>query len=134
MRATKTMKTPHSTLYRYSAEAVVQANKIPSGTVAEKGHKDGMTEGEPLIIAMDCMIKYAEAYKVRFSGCQTLAEDYVLGDEWLSVVKGIRGLLNSDGANALFKGTLDTKDNGAVEGMFWDALAMAGYTEETANL
>lgn len=23
----------------------------------------------------------------------------------------------------------DSKDNGAVEGMFWDALAIAGFTE-----
>lgn len=127
------MKTPHSTLYRYSAETVAQANRLPVGTVAEQAHKSGMEQGEPLIIAMDALIKHAEAYSIRFE--QPLAEDYVLGPQWLDAAKALRGLLNGDGAIALKKGiSTDTKDNGSVEGMFWDALQIAGYTEETANL
>ena len=60
------MKTPHSTLYRYTAETVAHANKLPAGTVSEQAHKLGMTAGEPLLIALDCLLKYAEAYKVRY--------------------------------------------------------------------
>lgn len=127
------MKTPHSTLYRFTAETIAHANRLPVKTISEHAHKWGMTEGEPLIVAMDAMIKYAEAYRIRYES--SLSEDSALGDPWLESVKGIRALLNGDGAMALKQGvTTDSKDNGAVEGMFWDALRIAGYTEETANL
>lgn len=127
------MKTPHSTFYRFTPEAIVHANKLTPGTVSERAHKLGLENGEPLIIAMDALIKYAQAYKDRFE--QPLCEDGVLADPWLDAVKGIRALLNGDGAIAMIKGiTTDSKDNGCVESMFWDALASAGYTEETANL
>lgn len=127
------MKTPHSTVYRYTSETVAHANKLTFNTVSEKAHKQGMLEGEPLLIAMDALHKYAEAYQLRFE--QPLAEDGVLGDQWLESVKGIRALLNGDGALAMRRGiTTDSKDNGCIESLFWDALRMAGYTEETANL
>lgn len=127
------MKTPHSTLYRYTAETVAHANKLKVGTVNEQAHKRGMLEGEPLLIAMDALHKYAEAYQLRFE--RPLVEDGFLSDPWLESVKGIRALLNGDGANALRSGiTTDSKDNGCIESLFWDALRMAGYTEETANL
>jgi hypothetical protein len=127
------MKTPHSTFYRYAAETVAHANRLKVGTVSEQAHKQGMTEGEPLIIAMDALLKYAEAYQIRFE--RPLFEDNVLSDPWLEAAKGIRALLNGDGAIALKRGiTTDSKDNGCIESLFWDALRMAGYTEETANL
>lgn len=127
------MKTPHSTLYRYTAETIAHANRLTVGKISEQTHKRGMLEGEPLIIAMDALHKYAEAYRLRFE--QPLSEDGVLGDAWLESVKGIRVLLNGDGANAMRAGiTTDSKDNGCIESLFWDALRMAGYTEETANL
>ncbi len=47
-----------------------------------------------------------------------------------STAKGIRALLNGDGAIAMKKGiTTDSKDNGAVEEMFWQAMNTAGFTE-----
>lgn len=122
------MKTPHSTLYRYSGEAIAHANKLPLGTVAEREHKAGMLNGEPLLVAMDCLLKYAEAYRHCFE--RNLSEDYVLGLEWLSAASGIRGLLNGYGALALIQErTTDSKDNGCIESLFWDALAIAGFTE-----
>lgn len=127
------MKTPHSTLFRYSAETIAHANRIPVGVVNEHSHKTGMTEGEPLIVAMDCLLKYAEAYRIRFEG--PLAEDQVLGEWWMDSIKSLRKLLNGDGAIAMRRNiTTDSKDNGAVEGMFWDALNHAGFTKATANL
>lgn len=128
----KNMKTPHSTLYRYSAEAVAAANKLPLGTIAEQEHKDGMLNGEPLIVMMDCLIKYAEAYQISYES--KLADDYVLGDEWLNAAKAVRGLLNGTGVIGMKEGRRDSKDNGTVESMFWSALEMAGFTEETAGL
>jgi len=82
---------------------------------------------------MDCLLKYAEAYRLRFEG--PLADDQYLGEYWLDTIKSLRKLLNGDGAIALRRNiSTDTKDNGAVEGMFWDALHHAGFTQETANL
>lgn len=123
------MRTPHSTLYRYTAEAVAQANKLPVGTISEQSHKLGMEHGEPLLIMMDCLIKYAEAYRERFDG--PLSDDYILGKDWLKAATAARGLLNGDGVVAWKKDrSTDSKDNGAIEGMFWDAMQMAGFKEE----
>lgn len=127
------MKTPHSTLFRYSAETIAHANRIAVGCVNEQSHKKGMELGEPLIVAMDCLLKYAEAYRIRFES--GLANDYVLGPQWLDAIKGLKGLLDGDGAIALKNCiSTDTKDNGALSGIFDDALRIAGYTEETAGL
>jgi hypothetical protein len=123
------MKTPHSTQYRYTPETIAHANRLPNGTVNEHAHKYGMEQGEPLLIAMDAMLKYAQTYRRRFE--QNLQADYVLGDEWLKVVTGLRALLNGDGQIAMAKDiTTDTKDNGCIESLFWDALKVAGYEEK----
>lgn len=123
------MKTPHSTFYRYSAEAIAEANKLTIGTVNEHAHKYGMENGEPLIVMMDALLKYADAYRTRFE--QPLADDGVMGGPWLNAARGVRALLNGDGSIALQKNiTTDTKDNGCVEAMFWAAIQRAGFKEE----
>lgn len=123
------MRTPHSTLYRFTAEAISQANKIPVGTISEQSHKLGMEHGEPLLVMMDSLIKYAEAYRERFE--TPLAEDYFLGPQWLRAAAAVRALLNGDGVVAWKKDrSTDSKDNGAIEGMFWDAMNLAGFKEE----
>lgn len=123
------MKTPHSTFYRFTPETIAHANKLPNGTVSEHAHKYGMENGEPLLVAMDGMLKYAQTYRRRFD--QQLENDQVLGDAWLKVVTGLRELLNGDGQVAMEKDiTTDTKDNGAIESLFWDAMNAAGFKEE----
>ena len=88
-----------------------------------------MENGEPLIVAMDCLLKYAEAYRSTYES--NLADDQVLGREWLDAAKGIRGLLNGNGVIAMKKDiSSDTKDNGSVESMFWAALRIAGFEEK----
>lgn len=129
MLANNKMKTPHSTQYRYNPETVAHANKLTAGTISEQAHKYGMEQGEPLIVIMDALMKYADNYHRRFNSL--LCNDGFLGDEWLQAAKGIRALLNGDGAVAMLKDiTTDTKDNGCVESMFWDALRVAGFKEE----
>lgn len=55
----------------------------------------------------------------------------MLGDEWLAAAKGVRALLNGNGAIAMRKNiTTGSKDNGVIEALFWAALEMAGFTEE----
>lgn len=128
------MRIPHSTQYQYTDATLDAARKLGSGTIAERDHKDGLRNGEPLIVAMDALLKYAQAYRVRYE-CG-ISEDGVLGDEWLAAVKGVRGLLNGDGAIGLTSqhGLRDSKDNGCVESVFWAALDAAGYTEATAEI
>ena len=123
------MKTPHSTQYRYAPETVAEANKLPVGTISEHAHKLGMEWGEPLIVSMDALLKYAQTYRRRFEG--PLANDYVLGPLWLDAVKGLRGLLDGDGQAAMARDiSTDSKDNGAVESMFWAAMQAAGFEEK----
>lgn len=133
MRANKNkMKTPHSTQYRYTSETIAHANKLTVGTVSEQAHKYGMEHGEPLLIMLDSLLKYAQTYQRRFEG--PLAQDYVLGKLWLQSAVGIRGLLNGDGQVAMAKDiTNDTKDNGCLEALFWDAMRAGGFTEEDMN-
>jgi hypothetical protein len=123
------IRTPHSVLWRYRPETVVEANKIPVGSQAEQSHKLGMQEGEPLIVIMDALLNYAEAYRDRQG--TMLATDGVLGQPWLGAARGIRALLNGQGAIAMRKGlTSDSFDGGAMEDMFWCAMGMAGFSEE----
>lgn len=127
------MKTPHSTLYRYTAETIASANRLGNGTVDEQSHKLGMERGEPLIIMLDCLLKYAEAYKIRNESL--LADDMVMGDYWLDSLKAVHSLLNGDGEVAMRIGrTTDSKSNGACESVFADCLTMAGFDHNTLGI
>ena len=113
----------------YQSETIEQYLKLEKGSMAFAAHTKGLKENEPIIIAMDAMIRYAKAYSKAYD--ISLSCDYVLGQNWLEIVKGIRGLCDGDGAVAMENEiTTDSKDNGCIEGMFWDALNIAGYTEK----
>jgi len=85
--------------YDYTFYTIKTAHKLDPETVSGRAHFQGMLHAEPLIVIMDSLLQYALVYKVRFEA--DLASDYVLGPEWLSAAKGIRGLLNGDGAFAM---------------------------------
>lgn len=117
--------------YTFDPVTVVAAKRLTvtsPGTVSEQSHLIGMREGEPLIVMLDALIKYAKAHKGAFFS--PLAEDYVLGPDWLAAAKGVRGLFNGNGAIAhTLNRSTDSKDNGTVEAMFWQAMEIAGFTE-----
>ena len=115
---------------RYQDETLKQFEKLAPDTMSYNAHKKGLKENEPIIVAMDAMIRYAKAHKKAYD--IPLSFDWVLGPNWLEIVKGIRGLCDGDGAVAMEneKPSRDSKDNGCIEGMFWDALNIAGYTEK----
>lgn len=119
-------------MFSFSNNAVKrqqELRKSSPGTVSLDSHSWGMSRDEPLIVMMDCLRTYAVAYEKRSQG--DLADDGVLGKEWLKAAKGVRALLNGDGAAAMLVGrSTDSKDNGTVEAMFWDALQAAGFVEE----
>lgn len=91
--------------------------QLTPGTVSHQMHQNGMTNGDPVIRAMEASYAYAVAHKARFES--PLAEDYVLGPAWLNMAKGARALLNGEGQF----------DGGTLEALFWKALEVAGFTE-----
>lgn len=103
--------------------------KIPLGTVAEQSNLFGLSQNEPLTVAMDGMLRYAKAHHKRYGS--KLENDYVLGPEWLKVATGLRGLLNGNGAVAMERDvSTDSKDNGVLEEVFWAAMKAAGFEEK----
>ena len=113
---------------RYEPETRAAFAAVPHGTVAKDSHGLGLDGCEPLIVILDSLIRYAKAYERRMG--QPLADDGVLADCWLDCAKGVRGLLDGDGALAMEANrSTDSKDNGACETMFWSALRLAGYQE-----
>ena len=109
-------------------ETMAELGKVPRGTVSEQSMQRGEMLMEPLLIGMDGLLRYAKAYKARFES--PLCDDGVLGPAWLKAAKGLRYLLNGDGAVAMERGySTDSKDNGVIEAIFWHALAAAGYQE-----
>ena len=96
-------------------------------------HCFGMHAGEPLIFAMDALYKFAAAYFKETGGDRRLADDgyEARGRYWLDAAKGIRAMLNFNGACAMERRlSSDSKSNSAVESLFWAALEVAGYKEE----
>jgi hypothetical protein len=123
-----------------------EASKLTAGTRALEEHCLGVNQGEPLLYAMDGLLRYAKAYQRAYGLSQrlntwaglpagdpdarALADDYALGPQWLAAAKGLRGLLNGQGAVAMELGlSSDSKDNGVIEGIFWAALGAAGFKE-----
>lgn len=110
-------------------QTVTEIAKLTPGTVAEASMTLGVREHEPLLIAMDAMLRYAVAYEKAYES--KLGTDGVLGDEWFSAVAGIRGLLNGQGAVAMERDiSTDSKDNGVIESIYWLACAATGIDGE----
>lgn len=115
-------------VYNYLPSTIASAQKLTAGTVSRQSHDIGIAKCEPLIIMIDSLHQYAIAYETRMGG--KLAEDYVLGAEWIKAICAVREMLNGDGAVAMASGrTTDSKDNGTCEAMFWSAMETAGFTE-----
>lgn len=116
------------TTYTYQPETAAQWSKLTRGTIAHQSHTIGLNAAEPLIVAMDALLSYAKEYRAHYNS--PLADDGVLGKSWLDAAQGVRALLNGDGAVAMrLDRTTDSKDNGAVESVFWDAMNAAGFKE-----
>lgn len=75
--------------WRWTFTALEAAHKLTPGTIAEQSQMIAMRHGEPLMIAMDAMLQYANSYRTRFEAY--LSEDQVLGPHWLEAIKGVAG-------------------------------------------
>lgn len=106
-------------------ETLAAIAKVPAGTIAAVSMNLGVHESEPLLTAMDAMIRYAKAYRKAYE--TPVGEDGVLGDYFAHAISGLRKLLNGNGAVAMERGySTDSKDNGVIESMFWTACDIAG--------
>lgn len=111
-------------------ETVNAMDKVPKGTIAAEEAALGLREREPILFAMDGMIRYAKAYEWAYES--KIATDGALGDEYRSVITGLRGLLNGQGGVAMERRiSTDSKDNGSIEEMFWAAVRIAGFEPNT---
>lgn len=102
--------------------------QLRTGTVEHQSHALGMAHGEPLIVAFEALLRYAVAYQSRQGS--PLASDGVLGEPYLDAIRGLRSLLNGDGAVAMERGvTTDSKSNGVLESVFWHCIKAGGFVE-----
>ena len=116
-------------MYKYQDETIKEYRKLTDKTISQKSMDIGLHEYEPLIVAMDSMLRYAKAVKRGYD--TRVGEDGFLGDYFKDVITGLRGLLNGNGAIAIERNiSTDTKDNGAVESLFWYCMEEAGLKEE----
>jgi hypothetical protein len=127
------MKTYIAYNYDYQPETVGAFARVPERTLAQETHSIGMNGTEPLIVILDSLIRYAKAHEASMGS--KLSEDYFLGPCFLSALTSTRELLNGNGAIAneisaiTNKPCRDSKDNGACEAMFWDAMSISGFKE-----
>ena len=118
---------PKHTMVAFSLEHNVEAMKLPNGVVEFEEHHFGCNRGEPLIVIMDSLLRYAKAYRVQYES--PLSSDGYLGIVWLAAIKNARLLLNGYGAVAMELGrSTDSKSNGVIEALYWKAIKVAGYS------
>jgi hypothetical protein len=87
----------------------------------EKGvHGDFNTSALPMMIRG--WAKYADDHSAVFGS--TIGEDYVLGDEWETIGRAIRGLLN---------GELGGLDGGTVDGLICEMLEAEGFDPDVGG-
>ena len=114
--------------HQYQDDTVKEFLKLQKDTVDCRSMELGFAEDEPLLVAFDVMLRYARAFKQCFG--QALQQNHFLGDEYLRVITGLRGLLNGSGAVSMERNiTTDSKSNGVLESIFWKCLFEAGYRE-----
>jgi hypothetical protein len=124
------MKAQSTVTTKLQPETMAALAKLPDNVVDAASMRLGLAGGEPLLLALDGLLRYAKAYEKRFEG--KLADDHYLGREWYDAIKAIHGLLNGDGVVALEKGiTTDSKCNGVMEEIYWAARNAAGFADET---
>lgn len=70
----------------------------------------------PIVRLLDALTLYADEHKARYEA--PIADDGVLGQEWLAIAKAVRGLLN---------GELGRLDGGTLDTLLYDLTEAAGF-------
>lgn len=114
--------------FGFQPETLELLAKVPAGTVSRRDSDFGTRHLEPVLVILDCALRYAKAYRENFEN--TISNDYVARPEYLSMIQGARGLLNFDGAASWEQGKRhDSKDNATIEGLFWECVKVGGFEE-----
>lgn len=108
-----------TTIYKHSSAHKNIVAKLPANCVAKANHSHGIRASEPMIILMDSFYKYAENYSAKYEE-DKLCDNYVLGPQWLKGINGVRAMFDGEG----------DFDCGTLEALYWEAIKIAGFTEE----
>jgi hypothetical protein len=73
----------------------------------------------PIVGFITALADYGDAHKERFES--DIGDDYVLGKDWMDILKATRGLLN---------GELGRLDGGTLDGMLCGLATLAGFKPE----
>ncbi len=130
----------HYSLQPETVEAMEHLKKTCPGTVSTRDMQMGYESAEPLLVMMDAAVRWVKAYRARFES--PAGDDYMAKPEIGSILSGIRGLINFDGAAAMEhdvaggldtprRGYSDSKDNGVIESLYWKACEIAGIDGES---
>lgn len=115
-------------IVQVSPELKKHLEKLSPNVVDGASMRLGLEGAEPLIVGLECFLRYAKAYEKRMG--DKLAADHTLGVWWLESIVSFRKLLAGDGAVAMEQDiSTDSKSNGVLEGLFWDAIAAAGIQD-----
>lgn len=113
--------------FKYNAqpETLDELGKLTPNTVSHQSAWIGYNHGEPLLVAMDAMLRYAKAYAT--ANESLIGGDGFASDPFKQAIQGIRALLNMDGGVAFERDrNTDSKDNGVIEALYWHACREAG--------
>lgn len=114
--------------YKFQPETLELLGKVPAGSVSRRDSDFGVRHLEPVLVILDCALRYAKAYRENFEN--TISNDYVARPEYLSMIQGARALLSSDGAASWEQGKRhDSKDNATIESLFWECVKVGGFEE-----
>jgi hypothetical protein len=116
--------------YDLQPETSVLLEKLhPQRVVSAQASKLGLKHGEPLLVAMDAMLRYAKAYRNQYD--RGIADDSYAGADFHSILEGLNSLLSMDGGVAYeLDITTDSKDNGILNTIYIEALKAGGYEVE----
>lgn len=110
----------------YSQATMACFRRLMLGSSDWKQHKLGLDAGEPVLLILDSLWKYAAAYK-SFRR-KALADDEVLGQAWLRTLQGVRQMTHVKGAVAMDLDHLtDSKSEWACSEMVWKCVDEAGF-------
>lgn len=121
--------------YMYQDEtlrAIAHLSRTCPGTLAEQDMHRGAADAEPVLVILDSAIRWIKAYRARFDSAP--GSDYMARGEIFAILSGARALLNFDGACRMegLRGT-DSKDNGTLEALYWEACKLAGISGEDGS-
>lgn len=114
--------------YRYQQETIELSKKLDPTKICGHDHLIGMEAGEPMIVMIDSMIRYAREHE-KAQG-DKLASDWRLLDHYKDILRALKDMLNWNGALSVKAGVRDSKDNSTLYKMIQVACQAAGINEE----